>query len=354
MSDIWNYLKCTDKPILMYGIGNGADKILDVFDIYGIKVSDIFSSDDFFKQKEFHGFNLKRYSDIVSEYEEGIIILAFAIFRDDMLNFIKNIPSKFEVLAPSVPVFGNDYFSLETLEKYENEINTVKELLADEMSVKVLEDSINYRLTGKISYLFNCQTDRDEVFSNIINFDSNETYIDLGAYRGDTIEEFLNQTNNNFEKILALEPDEKNYNKLSQYVSSLSNGLKENIIIENKASWSEQKVLSFPKSGGRNSSLLLEDIESVIFATDIDSLVNEYALNPTYIKMDVEGAEAETLVGLKNTLVKFRPKLAVSAYHKTADLFTLPILINKLNPEYKIYLRHHPYIPDWETNIYCI
>ncbi|MDD6806822.1 MAG: FkbM family methyltransferase [Oscillospiraceae bacterium] len=271
-----------------------------------------------------------------------------------MIRFIKSIPKKFEVLAPSVPVFGDDYFCRETLTKYENEISKVRDLLADNISVKVFENSILYRLTGRVEYLFDCETERHEVFENIIKLNSNETYVDLGAYRGDTIEEFLNLTDNSFSKILALEPDYKNYKKLNEFVESLDCSINSRIIIENKASWSEQKVLSFPKSGGRNSSLLLDNIDSVIFATDVDSLINSNNLSPTYIKMDVEGAEAETLLGLSKTLNKYKPKLAVSAYHKTGDLFSLPLLISKLNPNYKIYLRHHPYIPDWESNYYCI
>ena len=57
---------------------------------------------------------------------------------------------------------------------------------------------------------------------------------------------------------------------------------------------------------------------------------------------------------MKNTLKSFKPKLNFSAYHRFEDIFKLPLLINELNPEYKIYLRHHPYIPAWDTNIYCI
>ena len=74
----------------------------------------------------------------------------------------------------------------------------------------------------------------------------------------------------------------------------------------------------------------------------------------TYIKMDVEGAEYETLLGCKRLIRECKPKLAVSAYHRAGDIFTLPLLIARLNPDYKIYLRHHKYLPSWESNLYCV
>ena len=70
--------------------------------------------------------------------------------------------------------------------------------------------------------------------------------------------------------------------------------------------------------------------------------------------MDVEGAEYETLSGMRNTIAKYKPKLAVSAYHRVGDIFTLPLYISQLNPDYKIYIRHHKYLPSWETNIYAV
>ena len=70
--------------------------------------------------------------------------------------------------------------------------------------------------------------------------------------------------------------------------------------------------------------------------------------------MDVEGAEREALLGAVKTLNVKKPKLAFSGYHRNEDLFALPILLNEIQPSYSIYLRHHPYLPAWETNFYAI
>lgn len=75
--------------------------------------------------------------------------------------------------------------------------------------------------------------------------------------------------------------------------------------------------------------------------------------HPTYIKIDSEGCENEILSKGSDILKAYSPKLNVAVYHKSADIFTLPILINNINPDYKIHLRHHPYIPAWDTLLYC-
>ena len=73
-----------------------------------------------------------------------------------------------------------------------------------------------------------------------------------------------------------------------------------------------------------------------------------------YIKYDVEGSESEALDGSKTVIQRDKPKLLVSLYHRTEDMFALPLKVKKLNPAYKLYLRQHPYIPAWDMNLYCI
>ena len=74
----------------------------------------------------------------------------------------------------------------------------------------------------------------------------------------------------------------------------------------------------------------------------------------TLIKMDVEGFEREAIWGAAQTIAHYTPKLMVSLYHRNEDIFELPLLIKRLNPNYKLYVRHQLYIPAWETNLYAI
>ena len=51
--DMWKKLSATKKPIWLYGMGNGADKILDELTRRGISVSGVFASDGFVRHQQF-------------------------------------------------------------------------------------------------------------------------------------------------------------------------------------------------------------------------------------------------------------------------------------------------------------
>ncbi|MGN0446800.1 MAG: FkbM family methyltransferase [Acutalibacteraceae bacterium] len=348
--DVWQRLQQTNTPIVLYGTGNGADKILDAFAAYGIPVADIFVSDSFYRAQTFRGFQVLTFADVCRKYTDCLIILAFAVFRPDMLQRIRDIQKHYEVLAPEMPVFGTGYYTWNTLEEQGGQMDHVWQMLEDDSSRQVLENLINYRISGKLIYLEQATSPRSEVFQNILHLDGNEAYADLGAYRGDTIQEFLEQTGGSFRQIYALEPDEKNYQRLTDWVQTLPKEQQKKISCYPLASWCDRRVLPFDGGGGRNSSL--QTGRRVAHTTDLDTLLGEQPV--TYVKMDVEGADKETLLGMQKTLARQQPKLAVSAYHRTEDLLMLPDLIRQGNPNYRIYLRHHPYIPAWETNYYCV
>ena len=73
----------------------------------------------------------------------------------------------------------------------------------------------------------------------------------------------------------------------------------------------------------------------------------------TILKLDVEGAEREALCGAAQTIARCKPRLNVACYHRNEDLYALPLLVHELNPEYEIFLRHHPYVPAWDINLYA-
>ena len=76
--DLWSYLEQTDKPIVMYGMGNGADKILERLDARNIEIADFFASDGFVRGHSFHGKTVLSFSEIKEKYPDFIILLSFA------------------------------------------------------------------------------------------------------------------------------------------------------------------------------------------------------------------------------------------------------------------------------------
>jgi hypothetical protein len=85
----------------------------------------------------------------------------------------------------------------------------------------------------------------------------------------------------------------------------------------------------------------------------IDDLVTRENIEKVdFIKMDIEGAEANALVGAQKTIAKFRPKLAICVYHKKDDFYSIPTLINQICPDYSFHLDHYT-IHREETVLYA-
>ncbi len=342
--DVWQFLADDNKPVVIYGMGNGAEKIISVLKDYGVEVADIFASDEFVRGHSFLGHKVLKYSEVCEKYNDFNIVLAFATHLDDMLKKIKKMNDEHSVFAPDVPVAGDGIFTREYFEENKDKFEYIYNKLADEESKKVYEDIINFKISGKVKYLYNSTTyNKSEIYENILQLNDHETIVDMGAYDGDTIREFTAYTGNNYKHIYALEPDEKNYKKLTKNTSGM-----QGVSLYNLGAWEKRDTLIFSKKAGRNSKLSAEGVP--VSVTDIDSLIDDEV---TMLKMDIEGAELKALEGCKNTIKKHSPKLYVCAYHRNEDLFSLPMKILELNENYKIYFRHSPYIPAWESNFYC-
>lgn len=344
---VWEYIKRCEKPIALYGMGDGAEKIMRAMQKVGRKPDAVFASDGFARHNNFCGYIVKNLSEVEKEYDDFLILLSFASERPEVLELIYSVAQKHELLAPDVPVINDsELFDLEFLNKNAEKIQKTYDMLADEHSKKVFADCINYKISGKIEYLKRCETPKKEVYENLVRPNKNETYVDLGAYNGDTVREFLSFTDKSYKTIHAVEPDIKNFRKLQKNCEGL-----ENLYLHNKGIHNKKDTLFFENKAGRNSALS----QKGKIAVEVDSVDNLcFDFKPTIIKFDVEGAEKEALLGCEKTIKEYKPRLMVSAYHRSEDLFELPLLISFLNPEYKLYMRHHPYIPCWETNCYAL
>ena len=224
------------------------------------------------------------------------------------------------------------------------DIEKAYSLLCDEKSKQVFENIIKFQITGNLDYCFDCETNKNEAFE-ILNLCENESFLDLGAYRGDTVKEFLHYAKV-YEKIVAIEPDRKTFKKLQINCENLKN-----CVTLNNAIWNESKELFFDSDKGRGSSA--KDNGESIFSITVDELREKHGTF-TYLNVDVEGSEKEMLQGAEITLQQDKPKLCMAVYHRSEDIFYLVNKINEINGDYKIYLRHHPHISFWDTNIYCI
>lgn len=341
--NVWDTLKDSDKPLVLYGMGLGAEKIMSELEQRGMRADDIFASDEFVRGHSFKGYKVLRYSEVCEKYKDFNVVLCFASHIDEVIDRIAEIDSEHTVFAPDVPVAGGGLFTREYITENEEKFERAYSLLADEESKRVYKDILNFKVSGKIKYLLSSFCDKSKVYSDILNLNENEEIIDLGAYDGDTIREFTAATGGKYKHITALEPDKKSYKKLLKNTDGMKN-----ISTLNMGVWNKRDTLIFDAEAGRNSKLSAEGVS--VEVTDIDSL----NIAPTFIKADIEGSEMKALEGAEKTIKKYLPKLYICAYHRNEDLFALPLKIKELSEKYKIYFRHSKYIPAWESNFYCV
>ncbi len=350
-TSVWDVLRQTHKPVVLYGMGNGADKILDWCEENDVRVEGVFASDEFVRGQQFRGFTVERYDALRARLgDELLVVIAFASERPEVLERFVQLAHTTQVVAPHLPLFDEtETVSIAWLAKYEHELQQVYDRLADAASQEVFAATLNYKLSGKIEYLFDCTTQREEDLRQLVAPTEDELYMDLGAYNGDTINELGCLTDWHWQEVLAVEPDRRNCRKLRALAQSLAaEGLA--VEVHEAGVWSEVGELGFSDSGGRQSTFIGAQKRTVPVTT-IDAVADGRAV--TLIKMDVEGAEVQAIAGGRQTISTFRPKLFVAAYHYDVDLFRLPLLLWKLVSEYKIYLRKHPYVPAWELNFIC-
>ena len=380
MTDLWHYLKSqadSGRPILLYGMGNGADKIIAVCEAYGIPVADFFASDGFVRGHSFHGKVVLSFSQACEKYgtENMIVLLSFASSRPEVLETIDRVASVCEMYIPDVPVCGTELFNAAFCESHLDEITAARSLLADAESRRVYDGIIQYKLTGRMDILRATESHPADAYRNILHAEEFLTAADLGAYNGDSIRD-LRLYAPRLRDVVAFEPDRRNFRKLTEYATALREaGDTLTVHPVQAGAWSHTATLTFHGSGNRNAgltdtpaeakgSILPSTADNPYFGktaevpvTALDTVEEEIFgghAHMDYIKYDVEGAEAEALLGSRRIIERDAPALLVSAYHRSADLFRLPLLVHELNPDYKLYLRRMAGVPAWDINLYAI
>ncbi|MGN0587889.1 MAG: FkbM family methyltransferase [Oscillospiraceae bacterium] len=341
--DCWDYLKNTELPVFIYGMGDGALKIMAVFEKYGIPLAGFFASDEFVRGHSFRGHLVHTLSQIENIIDDFVIVLAFAAGYESLYKRINDIAQKHILLAPDVPVAGETLFTYQYYLDNKDKFEAVYDMLEDEQSRRTYENVINFKISGKIEYLNNCTSTSEEVYGKLMPLSDREVYVDLGAYNGDTVMGFSEACGEQYKHIYAFEPNKKNFRKLERNTAHMHD-----ITLFNAGAWSVGGTLRFTDNEGRMSRAS-ESGKAETVCLAVDEAVFEPA---TLIKLDVEGAEKEAITGARRH-IQNGAGVICALYHRSEDMFELPLLLKKLNPKLKLFIRHQLYIPAWETNLYA-
>lgn len=342
MTDLWEYLRQAEKPIVLYGTGDGADKILDVMEKKGIKASGVFASDGFVRKRVFRSFPVLSYKEACERFGDMIILICFGSSLPDVMERFFSLSALHETYVPDVPVVGGELFDLDFLNKNSEKINRVRSLLASESSLKLYDSIIMAKLTGKIEY-FTQGVEDDSDILDFMSLKNAKVALDLGAYNGDTALKLFDHVSG-IQKIIAVEPDERNFKKLCINTSFTSK-----IVPIYAAASDKKEVLTFTKGGGRG--IRRKEGGKTVSVMGVPAQTLLEGEKADYIKIDVEGNEKQAIMGVKNEIISSLPTLRIALYHRSEDIFELPLMINELSSQYKLYIKRTMSFPMWDIDL---
>ena len=210
--DVYTALSKAGAPILMYGMGNGADRILEQLERRGIEIADFFASDGFVRGHSFHGKRVLSFSEAQEKYGEFRIVLSFGTRLRGVLDLLYGYAERFELYLPDLPVAGENVFDKDFYNTHYTELLQAIASLSDEESRRIFSAVIHYKLTGRITYLQAAHSS-DASYDECLAYEAIKESVDAGAYDGDTASTLLKKANNS-RQILAIEPDAKNFKRL--------------------------------------------------------------------------------------------------------------------------------------------
>ncbi|BBB90416.1 MAG TPA: FkbM family methyltransferase [Methylomusa anaerophila] len=232
------------------------------------------------------------------------------------------------------------------LKNTQEKVLNVANSLCDEKSREVYYNFLNAILNSNPD-LFSPPDQEKQYFVNDISFAKGYSrFIDCGTYDGDTVFA-LKQCKKSVDKVALFEPESNNFKKLRENLNG-SRVANEEILFPCGV-WKETEILRF-KAGIQSSSAISPAGDMFIQCVALDDVLRDFA--PTFIKMDIEGAEYEALLGAENIIRQYAPDLAVSVYHKIEHMWEIPLLIQSFNSNYKFYLRCHA-LHGMETILYA-
>lgn len=234
------------------------------------------------------------------------------------------------------------------LSNHVEEVMQCFDMMEDERSRQTYCEIICARTEGRLPDENTFCENQYMALPEFVRYGDKEVFVDCGAYVGDTVEQFIERHFGIFGKIIAFESDKKNYTAATKRIGRLKEewGLESDKITIYLYGVADRnnigKVQSYDANKGLGSKIMESDEidgdDCQIVA--VDSFIKEPF---TFLKADIESFEYKMLLGAQRSIAQFKPKLAVCIYHNAVDLYSIPLLIKKIMPEYKIACRHHSY-----------
>lgn len=261
-----------------------------------------------------------------------LIIVSVYVF-DQVLEQIQSYGYQGEIQYVNLMAFNeaNDVWQL--YEDHLDRIEGVYDLLGDEKSKETLIGFLNYIRTLDHDWLRKVNRPSNEklVDSRLLKLNEAENFADVGAFTGDTIDEFLQVVNRRYQSIVAFEPDKQNFAVLKENLKDMPN-----VQLFCMAAGKENGTGGL-RSGMSESSVITDDGTEQVTIKTLDSL--EAMRSCTFLKISANGQELAVLEGAQGLIQEKRIK--ISTYISGRLLWEIPLFLHALVPEYRFYLRHY-------------
>lgn len=343
-----------DKQIVLWGVCK--DLVLQAIEKYN-NIKYIVDSDCEKWGTSYDGIKVYSPTKLYEEEPEDIIILVTAgpDYVYEITEQIKKIDN-FKIFYFHVLI--NPWFNTFSVDLYNN-LNKVKKdikIMEDDYSRKVFAEVIKRRIIGCSSEYFDLkiQGERQYLADIICKNNKKEVIIDCGAYIGDTAKRFIEKFGNKVKKIYSYEALPENLEKLNAQQTALNKeyNWKGKLIVLPYAVTDRTSVLQFWETELANASFIpnLRSTANLQIGKRVKSFEVETRSidetipsdeNVTIIKMDIEGAEYQAIVGAKETIKRNKPRCAISIYHNPLDYIKIIELLRDYVPEYKFAVRHY-------------
>lgn len=338
--DMVQQLKKESLPLVLWGCGDVAEALYQYLKQQEISIDAVWLDADF-EQMTFHGMQTKRLEQVTAEFPKFNVILGHSHYDKG-----RKLPEKIPQIQKVFYAFSIHYEQYEKVpyEQIEKEADRFVWLCSqveDEQSVHNLMAYLNTKMTGNADYILDSYEKPMSFYNNdVFQMSDREVFLDIGAYNGDTIKLFLEETDGKYKKIIALEPDDKSFLELNEY---LARERIRNVVTSKTGAWNRQENLLFKTGNEQISSVdmgdnILKASNTItIYADRLDEIFGEEEIS--FIKINYYEGVLEAMEGCSGILKSCHPKLAIDVGFDIYNVLKLSELLTSLELGYRLYLR---------------
>jgi FkbM family methyltransferase len=336
------------KYVVFYGCGIILDSIVETWmEFIGKSIDFCCDSDPTKWGRTFCGAKCLSPQELTALKDDCVVFVTIGNFKPVVEQLISaGFPAVHVVYK--YDLVNSDYLDREDVEAVARKLGEARALLHDQRSRRVFDAIVQRMIGGGADW--NLMADiyeGDQYFpADIIHLSDHERFVDLGAFDGDTVADFVRRTGGRFDRIDAFELDRTNFGHLQTNVSRLPHA--DRIRAFNLGVWNSERDVTY--SVGRSQSTVGTG-EAVGHVVPLDAALRGDSVS--FIKIDIEGAEPQALQGARGIIATQKPTLAVCVYHHFSHLWQIPLFIHDLLPDHRIFLRHHTRL-EYETVCYAV